>query len=236
MNIARWSPRFAAVALILGVGAASADESGTLLQQLSRSMLCVTEGRVDALRLNRLSVSVPKMRAIVMPLTAQAIEMHFTYLGETTPVSRLQSGALREQFGFKLRADNACNLVYVMWRIVPKPELVVSIKSNPGLSTSRQCGNAGYRNVKPGRATPIPVLRPGESHRLAASLSGSMLTVRVDGTLAWEGDLGPLGLSAESPVGLRSDNAKLELEAFAALAVSGKPRAEHACPVGGGED
>ena len=41
-------------------------------------------------------------------------------------------GELRRQFGLKLRAQDACNLVYVMWRIEPASKLVVSIKCRTG--------------------------------------------------------------------------------------------------------
>ena len=37
----------------------------------------------------------------------------------------------------KLRAEDACNLVYVMWRIEPQSRLVVSVKRNPGQHARR---------------------------------------------------------------------------------------------------
>jgi hypothetical protein len=55
-------------------------------------------------------------------------EAHFTYLGSTGNEARLGSGELRRQFGLKLRAEDACNLVYAMWRIEPESKLVVSVK------------------------------------------------------------------------------------------------------------
>jgi hypothetical protein len=239
------------VSLATGIGTARAD-SDKVVRHVSRPMLCVTEGRVEALSGDRLAVSTPKMRAVVIPPTTGSIAAHFTYLGSTTPVSRLQSGELREQFGLKLRAENACNLVYVMWRIAPKPGLVVSVKSNPGLTRSRQCGNGGYRTVKPSRESPVPRLRSGETHSLSAALSGSILRVWTDGArgsagdlgrpdngerganggrlkLVWEGDLAPLALAPDSPVGMRSDNAKLELEIIATLLHADVPRAQQAC-------
>jgi hypothetical protein len=237
--------------LAIGIGAARADIE-KVARHVSRPMLCVTEGRVEALSGDRLAVSTPKMRAVVIPPTTGSIAARFTYLGETTPVSRLQSGELREQFGLKLRAENACNLVYVMWRIAPKPGLVVSVKSNLGLTGSRQCGNRGYRTIKPSWESPVPVPRPGETHSLSAALSGSILRVWTDGAggsagdvappndgargagggrlkLVWEGDLAPLALAPDSPVGMRSDNAQLELEIFATLVHANVPRAQQAC-------
>src|SRR5208283_1119081 len=104
---------------------------------VSRERLCVTEGAVEEMPVGRLNVNVSKMRAYVNALTEQLVEAQFTYLGSTGNEARLGSGELRRQFGLKLRAQDACNLVYVMWRIDPESKLVVSIKSNPGQHTSR---------------------------------------------------------------------------------------------------
>jgi hypothetical protein len=70
------------------------------------------------------------MRAYVNTFTSQPIEAHFTFLGSTGNEARLGSGELRCQFGLKLRAQDACNLDYAMWRIEPESKLVVSVKSN----------------------------------------------------------------------------------------------------------
>jgi hypothetical protein len=59
-------------------------------------------------------VSVPKLRAYLNAQTAQSVEARFTYLGSTENEARLGSGELRRQFGLKLRAHDACNLVYAM--------------------------------------------------------------------------------------------------------------------------
>ena len=79
----------------------------------------------------------------------------------------LASGEMRRQFGLKLRAEDACNLVYAMWRIEPESKLVVSVKSNPGQHTSAQCGNRGYQNIKPLHSSPLPSLRPEKRTRFA---------------------------------------------------------------------
>src|SRR5205807_9405321 len=112
-----------------------------------REMLCVTEGTIEEGASQRLSVSVPKMRAYVNRRTSQAVKAHFTYLGGTDNEAKLGSGELRRQFGFKLRAQDPCNLVYAMWRIEPESQLVVSVKTNPGRHTSAECTNHGYKNI-----------------------------------------------------------------------------------------
>jgi hypothetical protein len=89
---------------------------------------------------------------------------------------------------------------------------VVSVKSNPGQHTSAQCGNRGYRNVKPRRSIPIPALRSGDTHVLRAEMSGAEMKVFVDNSLVWEGSVGPDALAFDGPVGIRSDNAHLRIE------------------------
>ncbi|WP_050727408.1 hypothetical protein [Vulgatibacter incomptus] len=160
-------------------------------------------------------VDVPKMRAIAKDLTAAHASIRFTYRGPTSQQMPLASGEQRRQLGLKLKAEDGCNLLYVMWRIAPKPGIVVSVKSNPGQHASVQCGNRGYRNLRPARSRPVPGLEVGSSHRLEARLDASTLLVWVDDVLVWEGRLGPEVLALRGPVGVRTDNVRLELEMFA---------------------
>jgi hypothetical protein len=178
---------------------------------ISKANLCVTEGTIEELPGQRLSVNVAKMRAYVNAYTQQQAEVRFTYLGGTSNEAPLASGEMRRQFGLKLRAQDACNLVYAMWRIEPESRLVVSVKSNPGQHTSAQCGNRGYQNIKPTRSTPVPVLNPGDTHTLRAEMNGAELRVFADKSLVWEGSVGPEALTFDGPVGIRSDNARLQI-------------------------
>lgn len=177
-----------------------------------RAKLCITEGALEELKGSRLAVTVPKMRAFVAAATTQVAEARLTYLGPTSAETRLGSGEMRRQFGLKLRAQNGCNLVYTMWRIEPESKLVVSVKSNPGMQASSECGNRGYRNIKPRRSSAVPRLNPGDSHTLLADMNGSELRVSVDDRVVWEGDLGPDALSFDGPVGVRTDNGRFEFE------------------------
>ena len=183
---------------------------------LTRANLCVTEGSITELSSKRLSVSVPKMRAYAIVPTSQDVAARFTYLGPTGGEARLGSGELRRQFGLKLHAEDACNLIYAMWRIEPQSKLVVSIKSNPGQHTSAECGNRGYANIKPVHSSPVPVLSEGQSHALHAVMHGDQLHVWADTRLVWEGNLGSAAASLQGPVGIRSDNARLELQLLVA--------------------
>jgi hypothetical protein len=207
----------------LVVCAAQYPSAAATLNAVSRSDLCVTEGSIESAPDRKLSVTVPKLRAYVNQSSAEAAEIRFTYLGATGSEARLGSGEWRRQFGLKLRAADACNLVYVMWRIEPQSRLVVSVKRNPDQHASAECGNRGYQNVKPRYSAPIPALPPGQSHRLRASMQGDELTAAIDDTMVWQGALGPAAAGLKGPPGVRSDNAQLlfELAVGAAAARSG---------------
>lgn len=202
------------------------------MSRIGREHLCVTEGSIAELPDQHLSVSVPKMRAYATVSTSQDVTAHFTYLGATGGEARLGSGELRRQFGLKLHAQDACNLVYAMWRIEPESKLVVSVKSNPGQHTSAECGNRGYTNIKPRRSSPVPLLRPGATHTLRAEMNGQDLRVFVDGNPVWEGAVGREALGFGGPVGMRSDNARLEIELEAGRSGGAQPNYQLACRVG----
>jgi hypothetical protein len=219
---------------LLSLSAAS-NSPATKLMPVPRSNLCVTEGAIEELPGARLSVRVPKMRAYLNALTPQLIEAHFTYLGSTGNEARLGSGELRRQFGLKLRAQDACNLVYAMWRIEPESKVVVSVKSNPGQHSSAGCGNRGYRNIKPQRSAPVASLRSGETHTIRAEMRGAELTVFVDNLPAWQGSVGSDALALTGPVGIRSDNARLEMELRAGQPLEGQPGNAPGCRSGPGE-
>ena len=153
--------------------------AGTRLA-IGRESLCVTEGAVEKGPNDRLAVNATKMRAYVNTWTAQDIQAHFTDLGPTGEESKLGSGATRIQFGLKLRAQDACNLVYAMWRFDPDSRIVVSIKRNSSQSKSSECGNRGYQNIKPRHTVAVPVLRPGDSHNFGAEIQREELHVFVD--------------------------------------------------------
>ena len=116
------------------------------------------------------------------------------------------------QFGFKLRAQDACNLVYAMWRIEPDSKLVVSIKENPGQHLSAECRNLGYRNIKPQRSPAIPKLRAGDVHTLRAEMTPTAMNLYIDETLAWQGPLSSNVLKWDSRVGIRSDNVRVQFD------------------------
>ncbi len=233
-NLSTWAKCAVVFPIVLGLTASSPAPTAKL-QQVPRANLCVTEGAIEELPGQRLSVTVPKMRAYLNARTLPTVEADFTYLGSTGNEARLGSGELRRQFGLKLHAQDACNLVYAMWRIEPESKLVVSVKSNPGQHTSAECANRGYRNIKATRSKPVPALRPGQAHSLRAEMNGGEMKVFADNVLVWEGSVGPEALTFEGPVGMRSDNARLQVELRAPEPARSKMGQALGCRMGPGE-
>jgi hypothetical protein len=73
----------------------------------------VTEGIVTFGN-GQFEVAHKQMRAVLIRQTAPNATIVFTYLGPTSEVSHLDNGEVRHQLGLKLKAQNACNLVYVL--------------------------------------------------------------------------------------------------------------------------
>jgi hypothetical protein len=204
-------------------------------QRVTRNQLCVTNGAVSEGKNGLLSIETPSARAVVPSATEQVVEIRFRYLGPTVGSKLLASGELRRQIGLKLRAQDTCNLLYVMWHIEPDTGLAVAIRRNPGMHTHAQCGARGYVVVKGEKTMKLPSLSLGESHSLYAKLSGNRLRVVADGQVTWEGSVGPLA-QLDGPVGLRTDNGRFEFQIYAKLndvtTGLGQPKA---CRVGSGD-
>ena len=197
------------------------QQESSRLVPITRSKLCVTKGVIKEEKGSLLAVEVPEMRAVVDYPTRAVAEAEFTYLGPTRKDKPLHSGEIRRQIGLKLRAQNGCNLVYAMWRIKPKEELVVSVKLNPGQTTSAECDANGYHTIKPTRDSNPPRLVAGEKHTLRAEIEGSEMKVFIDGKLTWEGLLDHDALALDGPSGIRTDNGRFRFKFL-----SSEPRGE----------
>jgi hypothetical protein len=207
--------RFAIVLSALVTTGAATSEEPIGLVRAAGSAWRVTRGNVEALANGRVRVSEPKMRAVVPWSDGDDAELRFTYEGQSDGAAPLASGELRKQIGLKLRAEDGCNLVYVMWRIDNKQQIVVSLKRNRGQHTHRQCGARGYRNLVARAGTQPAPLAAGVEHRMHAKLDGRILRVWVDRQLAWEGDIGDEAAALRGAAGVRSDNGRFEVELLA---------------------
>jgi hypothetical protein len=218
MHITKFRTTAALAALAFSVAAtptAVAASPSPIWTQIGKDRLTVTEGTLSSAgRHSTLRTRSPAMRAVANDVgsPATSARLWFRYRGESTTTRPLGSGLIRRQIGLKLRAEDPCNLIYVMWHAYPDDAIEIQVKRNPGQSTSSQCGNGGYTPV----AT-IP-LAGGDGtgdhgpHRLEVdtrrSANGALaLTVYTDNILLRKLRLSAL-LSAglDGPIGVRSDN------------------------------
>jgi hypothetical protein len=175
-----------------------------------------TLGTLHASPTGAFSIDDPKLRATIAGSGGRGVELEFRYLGATEQSAALRSGEARSQLGLELAARDTCNLVYVMWRLEPASELVVSVKQNEGSSRHAECENRGYRRLRPEVAAPVPRLAAAGVHRLRGELANGRLRVFVDGGLVWDGPLDAGALALAGKAGLRSDNVRFEALGLAA--------------------
>ena len=173
--------------------------------------LCQTQGLVTSGD-KRLRVESGAMRFFVAGDHSHSAELAFTYQGPSKDVQLLASGELRRQVGIKLKAQDTCNVLYVMWQIEPSPGIHVSVKRNAGQSTYAACVDRGYINEQPTSSRRVPAITPGDSHTLRADLDGTRLRVVADGTEVWLGTLSEEVLAIDGPAGMRTDNGTFEFD------------------------
>jgi len=203
-----------------GAPRAEAAPERAELHAVDHEALCVTKGAIG-----KGAIAEPTVRAFAVGSHGDAAQLTFTFGGDSEKGRRLASGQMRRQLGLKLRAADSCNVVYVMWRLDPKPKLEVSVKSNPGKRRHEECGANGYHKVKPSHAEDVPELATGSSHTLRAEIRGDDLYAWIDGALAWRGRLPDEARDLAGPAGLRTDNVKLDALELAA------PRGDASGPV-----
>jgi hypothetical protein len=199
--------------------------ASTDLEPVPPSSLCVTAGRVDEVGDSTVNVPVAAMRGYIEGDRSRSVEIVFRYGGPSRESAPLASGEMRRQIGLKLRAEDACNVVYVMWRLSDAPGVFTSVKVNPGMKTHEECFDHGYVNVRPDAAYPTPRLDDGRWHTLRADLEGDELRVSADGALAWRGRLPAVAFTIDGPAGVRTDNGDFDFE----LRVPRAARARASC-------
>ncbi|HEY5922911.1 MAG TPA: hypothetical protein VIV11_14630 [Kofleriaceae bacterium] len=173
--------------------------------------LCVTKGQVA-----EGGIADPTMRGYARGFGGDAAALTFTYRGESFETRELAGGQARRQIGIKLRAQDSCNVIYVMWRLDPKPKLDVSIKLNPLKRTHEECGADGYKKIRPHKKTFIPAYEYGKTHTLRAEIVGDELYAWIGDDLLYQGTLPETARALKGPAGVRSDNVKFDLVSLAA--------------------
>ncbi len=195
------------VAIVIAVGCGREPAPPALSPA---SSLRLTEGSVRPTG-GTIAITEPSVRGVVPDSTGDAAGLDVVYFGPSAETATLASGAERSQLGLKLRAQDSCNVIYVMWRIEPVSEIVVQLKRNPERATHAACGNGGYERIRPGHQSAPPALVPGASHTLSAAIDGDDLSVWADQALVWRGTLPAEARALRGPAGFRTDNVHAEL-------------------------
>lgn len=182
------------------------------LRPVAPSELRVTSGSIIPISATEFEINSPVLRAELGQMPRSSAELSFTYRGPSQDEEPLTSGELRRQVGLKVRAQDTCNVLYVMWHIEPSAGLHVSVKSNPGQSLHSECGDRGYIFLDAAASRPVSAIGIGEQHVLRASIVGEELRVLADGVESWVGRLPAEAFRFDGPIGLRSDNGELTVE------------------------
>ena len=176
--------------------------------------ICVTKGAIGPGSV----IDAPTFRGVALGTSGEAARVDFVYQGRSRGERALASGQVRRQIGLKLRAADGCNLVYVMWRLDPRPIVEAAVKVNPGARTHAECGARGYTKLRPttydGAADPVI----GQRYALSAQIAGDELSAWIDDRLVWQGALPSQIRYMAGPSGLRSDNVSYGIIAFGAPA------------------
>ena len=206
--------------------AAPAGPPRAQLEPIAPSALCVSSGTISSAGARRLHVDAGGMRGVIAHDRSRSAELAFTYRGASTSTAPLADGELRRQIGLKLRAQDTCNVVYVMWHIEPSPGIFVLVKHNAGKSTHSECGDGGYVVLKSDFTATAPLIQRGAPSVLRADIEGTELRVSADGVDVWRGRLPREAFSFDGPVGVRTDNGAFDFE----LRVPGGRTSGGSCP------
>ena len=201
--------------LLGGIDHTPSAPDGAAFMRLSPilpSTFCATAGRVTSAGGEALKVATGGMRGVVASDSSRAVEVAFVFRGNSVDAAPLANGELRQQIGVKLRAQDTCNIVYVMWHVAPTPRLAVSVKNNPGKRTHAECLDQGYINLRPSSPITLPVVAVGEPHTLRAEIDGDTLIVHADGVEVWRDTLPPQAFTFDGPAGIRTDNSEFDFQ------------------------
>ncbi len=219
----------------MGIITCTALPSGEY-HEIDRAALLVTTGEVNQ-KDGYLEIEHPKVRGTEKTDPHYSARLQFRFNGKTSEEEPLKSGQIPEQFGFKLRAKNSCNVLYVMWRFREStqngPEqVVVSHKRNPGLSHNwswwifNGCSTRGYTVYRKAEQSEedygFPTALDRKIHLLEADLFyveglGYPIVVHADDLMVASTVIPTDSLMGlNGPVGIRSDNAVLDFNLWSA--------------------
>ena len=217
------------------------------LVQTTFSQLNVTDGASDLNLINgslyQMGIYTKESRAEIENhnVSSYGSKIRFRYLGHSNEITETDY----RQIGLKVRANNTCNVLYVMWSIEKigdstYPEhIFVKYKSNPGDVNYSDCldsngHESGYQTLNAADIPPpLSSVKDGLYHTLEALLiplgtnDGSVgndfiLHVCADGYDIWHGNLFNIPEDILGPSGFRTDNGKFEFYFYTDIDKSSK--------------
>ena len=191
--------------VFLGVLSCSSEH-----KQAPVNALDINSGDAEQLANNLYQTKSSTFRTAIKNNASDSLHVFFDYLGPTVQIATLGSGLIRFQFGIYLRAQNQCNLLYVMLHIDTPNSIEVERKSNPGMSTHEECANNGYTTLKPSLTHALPHdITAGNGVDFDTQIDSNVLSVFIDGTLVWQGDIPEDTAGENTSAGIRSDNVNI---------------------------
>lgn len=176
-------------------------------------LTCLSAG-AGSWRDGALLIEAPITRGIWPGTDGERAGIEVEVIGPTGQQAPAASGRVLQQVGLKLRAQDPCNVLYVMWPAAPATGLRVLVKANEGRSAFAQCGAKGYATLRPDATAGFAPLRAGEPRRLEAFIADRHLSVAIDGHTVWSGAIGAAAAALAGPAGFRTDNLRVQLRAF----------------------
>jgi len=177
----------------------------TALGGAAATAACVTSGSPIS-EYPLIKINDPITRLVWQDERGDYAGVIFTFQGNSGEVPAA-SGAILRQLGLRLHVRDDCNAMYIMWPSVGG-ELGVSVKSNPLLMTSKQCGAKGYIKQTPTLSRTVAPLVNGARYWFEATYDDPLLVVRVNGAIKW---MGTVDVPFIGNPGFRTDNVNVNI-------------------------
>ncbi len=174
-----------------------------------------------------LEIADAKTRAHRIEAAGNDVVVRFRFMGLTDTLAPMGSGIIRSQLAVKLLGQDkgGCNLVYAGWRFWEAEEckplssvskVFVQSKINPCATKWRDCRNKGY-DPNPSVKNGVAKVEIGRCYELRCTYRDGCVSVAIDEVCTHVVPFEPpAGWNAVGFAGLRTDNAKLEIDCFKA--------------------
>jgi hypothetical protein len=205
-----------AAGLLLACRAPATKPELAPIRDVPARELCLSIGRLHPAGDKRWVSTHAALRATAPQSAGHHAAVVFRYLGGTETRARPAAEVEPRQLGLKLLSRDSCNAVYAMWRFDEGASVVATVQANPAFARHSQCGNRGYRSLRPFWTAAVEPPRIGSIHELSATVERGLLEVMIDGRPVLHAVLAGHRAPAFGASGLRGDNVGFELIRFEA--------------------